>query len=92
MSAAQRRSSVSLGHRGEERDVDHDVARLVEGTDEVLPLGQVDGGFAADRRIDLGDERRRDMDDRDPAQERGGEESGRVAKSAAADRDERLAS
>ena len=59
--------------------------------DEVLALGQVDAGLAADRRVDLGDERRRDVDDRHAAQVRRGEEPGRVAERAAADRDERLA-
>ena len=33
-----------------------------------LPAGQVDAGLAADRRIDLGDERRRDLDDRHAAE------------------------
>ena len=68
-----------------------DRRRLVERPDEVLALGQVDAGLAADRRVDLGDERRRDLDERDAAQVRRGEEPGRVAERAAADRDERLA-
>ena len=42
--------------------------RLMECSDEVLALGQVDAGLAADRGIDLGDEGRRDLDEPDPAQ------------------------
>ena len=55
---------------------------------EVLALGQVDAGLAADRRIDLGDERRRDLDEPDAAQVGRGQEPGRVAERAAADGDE----
>ena len=63
----------------------------MEGADEVLALGQVDAGLAADRRVDLGDERRRDLDQRHAAQVRGRQEPGRVAQRAAADRDQRVA-
>ena len=65
--------------------------RLVEGADEVLALRQVDGRLAADRAVDLGDERRRDVDDRHPAQVDRGQEAGRVAERTAADRHDRLA-
>ena len=65
--------------------------RLVERPDEVLALGQVDPGLAADRRVDLGDERRRHLDEPDAAQVDRGEEPGRVAERAATDRDEDLA-
>ena len=63
-----------------------DGRRLVERPDEVLALGQVDAGLAADRRVDLGDERRRDVDQRHAAEPGGREEPGRVAKRPAADR------
>ena len=56
-----------------------------------LPSGRSTAGLAADRRVDLGDERRRDVDDGHAAQVDRGEEAGRVAERAATDRDERLA-
>ena len=64
--------------------------RLVERPDQVLALGQVHAGLAADRRVDLGDERRRHLDEPDAAQVDRGEEPGRVAERAATDRDEHL--
>ena len=82
--------AMALGQRPERRDVDDDVGRLMERADEVLALGQVHGGLAADRRVDLGDQGRRDVDERHAAQVRGGEEPGGVAEGAAADGDERL--
>ena len=81
---------LALGERPQHRDVDDHGHRLVERADQVLALGQVDAGLAADRRVDLGDEGRRDVDDRDPAQVRRREEPGRVAQRAAADRHDRL--
>ena len=67
------------------------ASRLVERAEQVLALGEIDAGLAADRGIDLGHEGRRDVDDRDAAQVGRGEEAGRVAERTAADRDERLA-
>ena len=79
------------GSVSQRRDVDDDRGRLVERADEVLALGQVDAGLAADRRVDLGDERRRARwMNADAAQVGRGEEPGRVAEGAATDRDERL--
>ena len=82
---AERRPPLALGQRPQERDVDDDRGRLVERADQVLALGQVHAGLAADRRVDLGDERRRDVDERDAAQVGRREEPGRVAERAAAD-------
>ena len=79
------------GRDRSERDVDDDRGRRMERADEVLALGQVDPGLAADRRVDLGDERRRHLDERDAAQPARGEEAGGVAERAAPDRHERLA-
>ena len=63
----------------------------MERPDEVLALRQVDPGLATDRRVDLGDERRRDLDGSDPAEVDGGEEPGRVAKRAPTDGNEHVA-
>ena len=64
----------------------------VEGADEVLALGQVDGRLAADRRVDLADERRRHRDPADAAQVRRGREARRVGRAAAAEGDDRSVS
>ena len=80
----------ALGERGEERDVGDDLERLVERPDEVLALGQVDRRLAPDRGVDLGDERRRDMDQRHAAQVDGRDEPGGIAERTAADGDEGL--
>ncbi len=53
-----------------------------------FPSGQVDRRLAADRRVDLADERRRDGDPVDPAEIRRGGEAGGVGRAAAAERDE----
>jgi len=53
--------------------------------------GEVDPGLAADRRVDLGDERGRDLDERHAAQPARRDEPGRIAQRPATDRHERLA-
>ncbi len=63
----------------------------MERADEVLALGKVDTGLATDRRIDLGDEGRRDLEERDAAEPARGEEAGGVTERPAPDRHERLA-
>ena len=46
----------------------------MEGADQVLALGRVDAGLAADAAVDLGEEARRDLHEADAAaQDRGGE-------------------
>jgi hypothetical protein len=75
----------------EDGHVGHDGRGLVERADEVLALRQVNAGLAADRRIKVCDERRRDLDERHPTEVGRGKEPGRVAERSAADRDERLA-
>ena len=88
---AQRCPSLTRGQRRQERDVEHDGRRLVEGADEVLALGQVQAGLAADRGVDLGEQRRRQLDEWHAAQPGRGQEAGRVAQRAAATGDDRLA-
>ena len=60
---------------------------LVVGARVVLALGQVDAGLAAVGRVDLRDERRRELHDRHAALVGGGAEAGQVADHAAAERD-----
>ena len=47
---AERCPPLALGERPQEPHVDDHRSRLVEGTDQVLALGQVHAGLAADRR------------------------------------------
>jgi hypothetical protein len=63
---AERGPHLALGERPQHLDVDDDRGGLVERPDEVLALGQVDPCLAADRRVDLGDQSGRDVDDRTP--------------------------
>ncbi len=69
--------------------VDDDRGRLVIGADQVLARGVVDADLAADRAVDLRQERRRHLDDRDAAEVGRGGESGDVADDPAADGDDR---
>jgi hypothetical protein len=46
---AECRPPMPLGERVEQRHIDHDIGRLVERTDEILALRQVDRGLATDR-------------------------------------------
>ena len=66
------------------------VARgLMKRADQVLAELVVDADLAADRAVDLREQRRRDVGERDAAQERRRGESGRVADDAATDGDDR---
>ena len=64
------------------------AGRRVEGADEVLALGRVDAGLAADGRVDHAEQRRRHLHDRHPAQPRGSDEAGEVGDGAPADPDD----
>ena len=55
------------------------------GAGVVLALGQVHSGLAAVGGVDLGDQRGRDLDDRDPALVEMSAEAGEVADDAAAE-------
>ena len=87
---AERGPPLALGKRREQADIDDDRGRLVEGTDEVLAFGQVDRGLAPDRRVDLGDQGRGDVHDRDAAQVRRRQEPGGIPERASADGDDGL--
>ncbi len=78
------------GKRGERGGVGQHGGGLVEGADVVLGLGQVHAGLAAVGGVDLGDEGRRHLDDRDAALVDGGAEADEVAGDAAAEGAERV--
>ena len=61
----------------------------MERADQVLAQRVVDADLAADRAVDLRQQRRRHLDDRDAAQIGRRREAGDVADDAAADGDER---
>ena len=63
----------------------------MEGADEILAVDRVDRGLAADRAVDLRQERGRNLDIRNAAQQGRGGEAGEIADHAAAQRDERCA-
>ncbi len=63
----------------------------MEGADEVLALGEIDRGLAADRGVDLADEGARHGDPGDAAEIGRGSEARDVGRAAAAERDDRAA-
>jgi hypothetical protein len=71
-------------------DVADDRDRLVERPDEVLALRQVDAGLAADRRVDLREQRGRHLQHRDPTPVRRRREAREVADDPAADGDDEV--
>ena len=73
------------------RRVDQDERGLIKGTDEVLARAGVDRRLAADRRIDLREQGRRDLNDRAAALDDGSRKAGDVADDAAAKRDDHFA-
>ena len=73
----------------ERRGIDDDRVGLVERPDHVLAGGTIDAGLSADRRIDLRQQRRRHLDERDSPLVRGRRETRDVADDAAAQRDDR---
>ena len=81
-----RSGSVSSSAR-----VSHDQRRLMERADQILAEPVVDAGLAADAGVDLRQQRRRHLDDRDAAQERRRDEADHVADHAAADRHHEVA-
>ena len=54
-------AELARGERVEQRGVGDHQDRLVEGADEILAMARVDGGLAADRGIDLRQERGRHL-------------------------------
>ncbi len=72
------------GQGGQHVEVAQHQARLPEGADQVLALFVIDRRLAADRAVDLGQQRRRDLDEVDAAHIDGAGKAGQVADDAAA--------
>ena len=82
------RAQLPLIERIEEGRVGDDQRGLMKGADQVLLPEGVDRGLAADRAVGLGEQGRRQMDDRAAALEQRGGEAGKIADASAAERDD----
>ena len=80
---------LTRGQRGQCFGVGEHHARLVEGAEKVLAVPRVNAGLAAHRAVDLGEQRRRHLDERQPPQSGRRRETGEIADHAAAERDHR---
>ena len=85
----QARAKVAQGERAGRGGIDDDQPRLVEGADEVLGLGMIDGRLAADRGVHLGQHGRGQGDEVHAAHVGGGHEARQVAHGAAAEAEHR---
>ena len=63
----------------------------MEGADEVLAVARIDAGLAADRGIDLGQQRGRDLHEAHAAPHDRGGKAGEIADDAAAERHDEIA-
>ena len=73
------RAELAARQRREQRRIDDDQRRRMKRADQVLALRMVDADLAADRAVDLREQRRRHLDDGDAAQVRRRGEAGDVA-------------
>ena len=80
-----RRQGIERGGVGDHQN------RLMEGADEIFAVGGIDGGLAADRGIDLSQQRGRHLHVVEPAPHDRGNEAGEVADDAAAKRQNKIA-
>jgi hypothetical protein len=76
---------LAARQRSQEQGIGDDEARRVEGADEILAGREIHADFASDGRVDLGQQRRRHLDQADAAQEGRGREARHVADDAAPD-------
>ncbi len=84
-------AELAQRQRVEQRGVGDHQDRLVEGADQVLALRRVDAGLAADRGIDLGEQRGRHLHEIEAAPHARRREAGKIADDAAAERDHEIA-
>ena len=87
ISARPLRSSAA-GSVVEHVEIAQHSGRLVEGADEVLALGGVDAGLAADGSVDHAEHSRRHVDEPHTAQPARGDEAGEVGRGSAAEADD----
>ena len=82
------RAEFTSRQRLEQRRIDDDESGLVERADQVLAERVIDADLAADRAVDLCKQRRRHVNEGNPAQERRCRKSRRVADDSASDGDD----
>ena len=81
-------AKIALAQRIEAHGVGQHQRGLMKGADEVLAVPRIDPRLAADARIDLGQERGRDLDQSHAAAQTRGAESGEIADDPAAKRND----
>ena len=83
------RAQLARRQRGERGRVGDHESGLVERANQVLAAGVVDAGLAADGRVDLGEQRRRQLHEVDSALVAGRRKAGEIAHHSAAEREHR---
>ena len=81
-------AELAAGECVHERRIHRHQSRLMKRANQILALRMIDADFAADRAVDLREQRRWHVDERDAAEICGRGEAGHVADDAAADRNE----
>ena len=84
-------ADLARRQRIERRRIDQHEARLMEGADQILARRRIDRGLAPHRRIDLGEQAGRDLDEVAAALEDRRREADQIADHAAAQRDDVIA-
>ena len=84
-------AKLARRERVEQRRVGHHQHRLVKRADQILAVRRVDPGLAADRGVDLGQQRGRDLHDVEPAPGDRRGEAGEVADHATTERHDEIA-
>ena len=84
-------AELASGQRVEQRAIGDHHDRLMEGADQVLALGRINAGLAADRGVDLRQQCGGHLHEVQPAPDAGGCETGEVADNAAAESDDEVA-
>ena len=72
-------AELASGERAEDRRIDDDRVRLIEGADEVLAHAMVHADLAADGAVDLRQQRRRHVHEGDASEIRCGREPRQIA-------------
>ena len=84
-------AELALRQRVEQRGIGNDQDRLMEGADQVLALKRIDAGFAADRGVNLRQQRRRHLHKVEAASHARGSEPGKVPDHATTERQHKIA-
>ena len=83
-------AKLALRQRVEQRGIGEHQHRLMERADEILAVRRVDAGLAADRGVDLRQQRGRHLHEIKPAPHAGRGKAGEIADHAAAQRDHQI--